>query len=350
MYQSPPSYATQHGPTGGPRPGSSARNPHAPRYRYRMRWDNLAIIGAAIAVCAIALPWVLGLDTTGTARTGTHTYSPPARVAAADHPDESLTLDEANDLVAQARAAMLVGRFDDAANLLSRIGGTLSDQSGASALRDENARRQAEFEQACSDAMAAVEARRWTDAVKGFDAARKIAPLTPELEKAELTARRGAGAAAIVAKANAQLDVGNTKAALTVARHGYSQYPTAELAALVRRIAELERAAASPATAAGAGAGSTIPSTAPSAATTAGSGGAVTGSSRTTGPTMSPTTTLPPMGDLSSIGAGGGLTGLGGLGNISGLGDLEKLLGMNAGTLGSSTGTAANAYSTELGL
>lgn len=307
MYHGSPTYPHGQLPPQARIPQGPRRNPHATVHRYRVRWDNLVIVGLALAACAIGVPFLLHGNASPNAGGSSHRYSQPASIEPADSVDESLTLEEANQLVARAREAMLAGRFEDAANLLSSIGGTVSDQSGASALRDENARRQAEFEQGAAEAMRAVDDEQWAQAVQAFAEVREIAPLTNELAAAERTAKLHAGTDRVIAAATEQLDEGNTAKALKVARSGYRSLGTEELAALVKRIEGLLRQEQAPAGSGGTAttgsstglSGSTPATGSSSTGTTTGGGGSST--------TMPPTPTVTPgSGSTGSSGTGGG--------------------------------------------
>ena len=154
----------------------------------KIRWDNIAIVAVAIAVIGAGVPLLM------------HMSAPPAPAAHASTPaptstpkpeatGPTFTLEQANERVAQARQLMLAGEFEKAQELVIDIGGAISDQSGASILRNEIATRQANFAQFMDDARTAHDAGKWSDALRAIAGAEKLAPLPEDLQRIDRHSR-----------------------------------------------------------------------------------------------------------------------------------------------------------------
>lgn len=218
-------------------------NPYAPSHQYRMRWENLAVIALVLVAAALAVALVYGLarDARQSAP-GTGADDRVRRIATpiADTPsstEPAMTASQADRLVAEARVAMLAGRFDEADRLLADVDGDVGDASGASAVRDENANRHARFQAHARELLNLVAQRRWSDAHARAVAARKLAPLPPKLAQADRRAVREMRAASVLAQASELSDQGDTAAALALAQSGYTTYRTPALADLVAELA-----------------------------------------------------------------------------------------------------------------
>jgi hypothetical protein len=208
---------------------------------YRVKWDNIAIIAVAVLACIIVVPMLLKL--------GSHKPGAPVKAAKLHRTDpddgvvkSTMSLSQAQDLVEQARVAMNEGRFDDATALLSGIAGPVSDESGASSLRDQVARRMAEHDDLIADLAKAVETENWDVVLTTIAQIKSLAPLTQEQVGLAKQAALQLKAQDAYDKAMAAYERGDLREALSIATAANARFHTDALDALQDKLrAELRK-------------------------------------------------------------------------------------------------------------
>ncbi len=156
--------------------------------RVRVKWDNVMIVLIGVVVAAFAVVGILLYADTGA--TPTAAKDPSAATAPETEASESayadvapgeLSLDQAIEVVAEARTLMSEGRWVEAADRLELIPEDLRDGSGATVALSELEERRSTHDQLRAELEAAVEARNWKGAQAIIAKLSALAPLDADL-------------------------------------------------------------------------------------------------------------------------------------------------------------------------
>lgn len=165
----------------------SPANPYVPgATRTRLRWDNLAVLCAALAV-------VGGVTTTVMSQMSPKpkaeaAAAAPAAVAPAVTPDaadgataiNAATLEDANMLVSEARDFISQGRWEEAADRLASVDASMRPATEADIAQRELEAAQGSWTRLDAQLRTQVEAQEWTDARATLEALVDVAPLGEE--------------------------------------------------------------------------------------------------------------------------------------------------------------------------
>ncbi len=164
----------------------SPRTPAAaqPPLRTRVKWENLLIllVVASFAVIGV-IALVVAKPEAGHADAPKLATNDPDS-SAAESPDTQITLDDAIDLVTEARSLMREARWDEASDRLATVPSDLRGDSGAGALALTLASTRGTWDQLRSELEAAIKDHRWTIADQALDRLAGIATLDDELAAA----------------------------------------------------------------------------------------------------------------------------------------------------------------------
>ena len=186
-------------------------NPHVPVTQERIKWDTILIVVVTIAIAIVSTPFLLHLSRN---HAPVPKVTPKAATAPMTPTSPGMTRAQADALVAQARTAMIAGQFTTAAQLLDKVSGQLSDDTGASELRDENADHESRATTAMTSIQSGLTTGNWAMVHSGLAQLALVQPLTPEQQALDVRAIRESKVASEMATIRKLLDIGEPQVAL----------------------------------------------------------------------------------------------------------------------------------------
>lgn len=178
-----------------------------PATRTRVKWENVAILagGAVVATFAVVLVLIQGAEQKPTTQAP---VQPQAAVTPTDgatvEPEGALTMTDALGLVEEARQFIAEARWDEAAERLESVPAELREVAGATELAAVLETTRTRHEQLRAELVAAVEARRWTEAEGLLEQLAAIAPLDVELQAQQALVQQGLAPAAPTRRTDAR--------------------------------------------------------------------------------------------------------------------------------------------------
>lgn len=184
-----------------PPPRTSFSTPASPATTLRLKWDNLAIVFAGALVAACVAAWIMfgGGAQSQAARTSTPKLDTTSGLEVAAPADsETLTLDEARDLVTQARDYMGQARWSEAADRLDAVPAQFALAVGATTLRTKLEQSRSRWVALSSALTTQVAGGDWTKAAATLDELATIARLDDAMLaiRARVQAALGGGSSA----------------------------------------------------------------------------------------------------------------------------------------------------------
>jgi hypothetical protein len=212
------------------------------------------LLAAVVATLAVVAAIVLA-EGTGTPATTPTIRQPPAPTKTTPNTSTSsqaAQLQDARSRIAQAKILLSHGEFDRASALVNGIDGSISDDTGASDMRDQIARAQGAYDDDLTTAQAAADSGDWTTVASATADAATYAPLPAEMTDLANQAKEQLAERSDYQTAHAAFVAGDSSQALILARAGLATWQTDDFRRLIARIQAPSGAASTPAPAAAA--------------------------------------------------------------------------------------------------
>jgi hypothetical protein len=175
--------------------------------RTRVKWDNILIVVAGASLAAVAVLLILASGSTTPSPSSAHKPAPHVATAdldAATAPaaDGTLTLEDSQGLVEEAKDLLASARFDEAIDRLETVPAEFAAQTGSAQLEAQATANRSRYATMRQQLDADLEARQFTDAAKLVKAMLVIAPKDGSLADAQAAITDGLAPAAAPAAAD----------------------------------------------------------------------------------------------------------------------------------------------------